>query len=209
MKHFVYWFGVGLSIALVIGINMIFDFSIFPFLYFWLVLIIIISPTVISHFIEKIYPKKWYDRNRKLYKERNFEKKFFEIIKIKKWKDNVPQFLNIKNITQAKDNTDVRESEYMDFFVFETCRAEHAHLCFIIAAMVCWLFVPDALKLKFGLPVLLVWSFYNLLSILIQRYNRPRMISFLEKLKKRESKTESITEQQPEQTEDDMIKDCK
>ena len=195
MKHFGYWFCVCVCVFMTLFVNMLFDFSFKTFLDFWIVLLIIIAPTIISHFIEKIYPKHWHDRNKKIFKERPFEKKFFENIKIKKWKDKIPQMLNIKNIDEAKISTDVRDVEYLNFFVDETCRAELYHFGFILAGMVCWFFVPNVLKIKFGIPILIFWTFFNMLSVLVQRYNRPRLLSLLNRAsKKKEKEVVSQTE---------------
>ena len=129
MKTFFYWFFVVFSIVAIISVNLIFDFRLGVVAEFFLCLIVIIAPSIILNFTEKFFPKKWYGEQKKLYRERAFEKVMFEKINVKKWKDNVPQFLKIANINKTNEKID---KNYIEFFITETRRGEFMHLLDII-----------------------------------------------------------------------------
>ncbi len=180
MRTFFYWFLVILSISTVIIVNLIFDFRLAVISEFFICLIVIILPSIIFTFLDKYFPKKWYSENNILFKERKIDKKIFEKIRIKKWKDNVPQFLKIKNISKTSDKIDC---EYIEMFISETRRGEFIHLIDIIFGIIFALFLPLKFFFRYTLPILCFWIFFNMLSIWIQRFNRPRLKKALQRFK--------------------------
>ena len=178
MKTFFYWFSVVLSIISVITINLIFDFRITVVTEFFICLLVVVLPSILFFFLDRFIPKQWYGENNKLFNERKFEKKFLNAIKIKKWKDNVPQFLKIDNISKTKDKID---KEYIEFFISETRRGELMHLFDVLFGIIASIFLPKKFLFRYTLPILFFWTFFNLLSILIQRYNRPRLKKALQR----------------------------
>lgn len=195
MKTFFYWSCVVLSIALTIAINLIFDFRLGVVWEFLISLLVVITPSIIFNFIERFFPEKWYGENVKLFKERKFENSFFKIIHIKKWKDNVPQFLKIKNINKAKDENSEIDAIYVNNFITETRRGEFMHLIDIIFGMIAALFLPKAYFFKYSLPIILIWTYFNALSIIIQRYNRPRLQKLLTRMEKYNNENAIINEE--------------
>ena len=195
MKNFFYWFSVVICILLVITLNLIFDFRIAVVWEFLICLLVIISPSIILNFVERFFPKKWYGENVKMYNERRFEKKLFKKLKIKKWKDKVPQFLKISNINEAKNNNEQINREYVESFIVETRRGEFMHLLDILFGAIAMLFLPPQFFFRYTLPIFLVWLFYNMLSIIIQRYNRPRLKTLLKKMERDLDKKEDILQE--------------
>ena len=183
------------SIALIIAVNLIIDFRIDVVWEFWLCLLIIISPSIIFNFVERFFPEKWYGENVKLFKERKFENGFFKKIGIKKWKDNVPQFLKIKNINKIKSENNVIDTAYVNNFITETRRGEFMHLIDIIFGIIAALLLPKAYFLKYSLPILFVWTYFNMLSIIIQRYNRPRLQKLLIRMQRKNSQESTLNEE--------------
>ena len=188
MKTFFYWSCVIFFIALIIVVNLIADFRIGVVWEFSLCLLVVVSPSIIFNFIEKFFPEKWYGEDVKLFKERKFENEFFKKIRIKKWKDNVPQFLKIKNINKAKQDNSKIDTSYINNFITETRRGEFMHLIDIIFGVLASLLLPKAFFFKYSLPIILVWTYFNMLSIIIQRYNRPRLKKLLTRMQREENK---------------------
>ena len=135
----------------------------------------------------------------------------YKNLQVKKWKDYVPQFLRIENIDEAKkENIDIQKPEYLEFFISETCRAEMVHffyVAFVIVMFVLLLIINTSMALKFGIALVGDWFFFNLLSIIIQRYNRPRFQELLDKVnankkpkdnKTNEKKDDNAVEQKEE-----------
>lgn len=114
------------------------------------------------------------------------KEKFYEkILKIKKWKDKIPQFV-IKNGFSKKKIQNFN-LEYLKKFIAETYRAEIDHLvcCFSIPV----LFLINNLKnikLSYIISGLIILG--NLPCILIQRYNRFRIRRICLKLKSKKKK---------------------
>ena len=101
------------------------------------------------------------------------KEKFYEkILKIKKWKDQIPQFV-IKN-GFSKNKIKNLNLEYLKKFIAETYRAEIDHLicCFSVP----FLFFFNNLKnIKLSCIISGLVIIGNLPCILIQRYNRFRI----------------------------------
>ena len=169
------------SIIAVISINLIFDFRIGVLLEFLICLIVVILPSILFNFLDKFFPKKWYSENNKIFNERKFERKFYEKIGLKRWKNNVPQFLKIDDINKTKEKVD---KEYLEHFISETRRGEFMHFIDILFAYIAAIFLPWRFFLRYTLPILVVWTIFNLISIWIQRYNRPRLKKALERVER-------------------------
>ena len=111
------------------------------------------------------YRKAWYQL-------RAFEPKLYKLLHVKKWKGNMPTYdpscfdpkiHSWKEIAQAM------------------CQAELVHEVIAVLS-----FLPLAFAIPFGaFPVFLITSFlaalYDLSFVIIQRFNRPRIIKFIEK----------------------------
>ena len=201
MKTFLYWFSVVFSIILVITVNLIFDFRIGVVWEFLICLLVVIAPSIILNILDWLVPKNLYMQDKKIYNERKFESTLFKKLKIKKWKDNVPQFLKIKNINKIKEENKQVDADYINFFIIETRRGELMHLLDIILGIIAMLFLPRHYFLRYSLPIILVWIFFNGLSIIIQRYNRPRLKKFLSRIEQNKNINQQLTDEENLKTE--------
>lgn len=193
MKNFIYWLFVAISVFFVVAINLIFDFKFETVLNFFITFLFLILPSIVVGLIlVNFIPKKWYRTDKKIYNERSYEKKLFNSIKIKSWKDYVPQLLKIDNINDAKkDNVDTKSAEYINFFISETCRSEFIHLFYIFSelfVLIVLFFIKTEWALKFGIAITIIWIIFHMMSVLIQRYNRPRLKIFLKRVEKNNKK---------------------
>nr|WP_319489042.1 hypothetical protein [uncultured Caproiciproducens sp.] len=115
---------------------------------------------------ERFAPKTW-EHSGRWYRDK---------LKIQMWKDKVPQHIG-KDGFSKEHLTDV-SLEYVDEFIFETCRGEWMHMKNCICIVVTLLINP--------LMVGLVFSFFIMLGNLpfaaIQRYNRFRLQVLRKKL---------------------------
>ena len=108
------------------------------------------------------------------YKEKIFERggKFYsEKLKIKKWKDFLPQYISKNGF--SKKNFKNKNLSYIDRFISETCRAEWNHkMCMLIIFPVITFNI-----LKIGIIFTLLILLTNLPFVFIQRYNRFRLMA--------------------------------
>ena len=98
---------------------------------------------------------------------------YINFLKIKKWKDKLPQFVTKDGF--SKRSFTRLDREYIEKFVFETCRAEWNHL------MCCMYFVISIFintwinAIIFSVVPIIV----NLPFLFIQRFNRIRLYKLL------------------------------
>lgn len=106
------------------------------------------------------YTKKWYQVS-------DLELKFYQIIKVKKWKNKMP--------TYSKDTFDVSKHSW-DEIIQATCQSELVHETNVSVS-----FVPIMASIWFGsLEVFIITSIFSaifdLLFVFMQRFNRSRII---------------------------------
>ena len=113
-----------------------------------------------------------------------FEKKgkLYEKIGVHRWKDGLPDASKVlKSMTKKKVNMKM-DAAGLDRLIRETCIAEIVHWLLMLLTPVYSLFVP----LGYGIVLSLIYALCNLPFIIVQRYNRPRLIHAMELMKKRE-----------------------
>lgn len=149
---------------------------------------------LITH-LPKSLQAKWFDYQRPRFQVSAKEMTWYRRIALPKWKDRLPQF------NRDFDKRHLRKdlsAEYLETFLFNTCRAEVIH---IGIAVLGWLSLLSCLLCDdpiANLPLFAaIAAFIGLCNIpfaLIQRYNRNR----LERLLKRLQFTSHIAQNQAE-----------
>lgn len=113
------------------------------------------------------YEKKWYQIC-------PFEKKLYKILKVKKWKNKLP--------TYSEETFSVKKRS-LDEIVQATCQSEITHEVIALLS-----FLPLLASLKFdSFMVFFITSLlaacFDLSFVIIQRYNRPRLVKHVKKIK--------------------------
>ena len=111
------------------------------------------------------YTNKWFT-------EKNFERKLYKIIQVKKWKKWLPTF--------NPQDFDVKNRSLTEI-VQVTCQSEVVHEVNMILS-----FVPLVFSVWFGsLGVFLLTSFaafcFDSIFVIMQRFNRPRLLRLVKK----------------------------
>lgn len=110
-------------------------------------------------------------------------------LKIQLWKDRVPQYIGKEGFSK-RNLTDVSIA-YLDAFILETCRAEWTHAANSISFILALLMNTTAVGLFFSLLIFLA----NFPFIMIQRYNRFRLIALRKrKLKELWDESSGVTQ---------------
>lgn len=151
----------------------------------WALTLTITFATTAYHFIMRLAVGTVIDkimRNRADYTKKRYqlhpiEQRFYEIIKVRRWKNNMPTYQ--PDLFSPKLHTWHEIAQAM-------CQAEVVHETIVVLS-----FLPIFASIFFGaLPVFAVTSvcaaLYDSLFIIMQRYNRPRVV----KLAIRQSKSE-------------------
>ncbi len=135
-----------------------------------------ISAAIIHHM-----PSKWFDPYKKKYKLKRGEKKFFEIIKIRKWKDKSPEIGALTCDFGKGKIKDPDNPKYLYDFLIEMGYAEAIHFGSCITGFLVILIIPLKYFYFIGIPVAIINIGFNIISALIQRYNRPKLLILYER----------------------------
>ena len=116
-----------------------------------------------------------FNYKRKWFQEKKFEKRVYEVLRVKKWKDKMPTF--------APEMLDLKVHTWEEI-AGALCQSEVVHSIIVVLC-----FVPILATLIWGT----FWVFFitSILSavveslfVIMQRYNRPRVIRMIEKERK-------------------------
>ena len=134
---------------------------------------------LITTLISRKLPKKYFSPDAFLFKQRKWEKNgalYTDLFKVKLWKKYLPDGAAVTKNGYRKKNLRDFSEENLTLFLEETCRGELGHLLAILPFWVFGLFAPIQIIGFMFVYALLV----NLPCIIAQRYNRPRIIRYLE-----------------------------
>lgn len=171
---------IAICVITIIGVNIIINTSFATILNLILSFALILVPSLFVLILVRFCPQKWFKW--KIFKVGRKEYKFYDKIKIRKWKDKIPECGGLVNFKKDKLAPNPKDKKYILKFIDETYYAEITHALMIITAFIGFLFVPKELKIPMGLPILIAYSLLNIPSILIQRHTRYRLMKFSYKL---------------------------
>lgn len=121
--------------------------------------------------IARSMPKKFANDNLKFYKVSAKEKNFYEKLKIRRWKDKIPEIGHMTGFRKNKIE-DPNNIEYIDRFLLEICYGEIGHTLSVFTSyLLLFFFFIHETFIFIALPVAFVSSVLNILPILVLRYN--------------------------------------
>ncbi len=119
----------------------------------------------------RLLPAKCANAEKKIFIVSQKEKKFYEKIKIRKWKDKIPEIGQFTGFRKNKI-ADPKSVEYLDRFLLEICYGELGHVTSVFTSFLLLLcFFISPLWIAIALPVAIVSALMNLPSLFILRYN--------------------------------------
>lgn len=124
-------------------------------------------------FLVHSLPNKWFLPEYKFFKVARSERKFYEKLGIKKWKDKVWELGALGGFRKNKIS-DPNNPEYFTLFLIESNKGIMVHIAGIFVSFSCILLYP-AFALTIGLPASIVGVFLNILPIFVLRYNIPKL----------------------------------
>lgn len=142
---------------------------------------------ILSHFVGQALPRARFSAESFPYRTADWENggRVYEKLGIKHWKDALPDMSRIMPDMVKKKMTGQNREQGMDVLIAETCVAEYVHYWLIVLSLGIFLFWR-------GVWALVFWLVYNILGnvpfILIQRYNRPRLVLLEQRRKRRAAK---------------------
>lgn len=127
----------------------------------------------------EMLPRKNFDYSAFPYRPFAWEKegKIYEKLRIRRWKDHLPDMSKHVKTMFAKELISPRDPEYTRRLILETCVAELTHDVLILLSPI----FPHYMTGVWADVAMLLYAVGNLPFILIQRYNRPRLVKLMEK----------------------------
>ena len=139
------------------------------------ILIVVLIDGIVALIIRKM-PEKWFDENKPIFNLGKKEKKFYEKIGIRKWKDYV---LDLGQFTHFKKNKieNPRSNEYLKRYMLEACYGIIIHfVSFPLSFLILFINYPGTtIYLTIGLPVAIVNSILIILPAFTLKYNLARL----------------------------------
>lgn len=122
-----------------------------------------------------------------LYDVSEAEKRFYNKIKVRKWKDRVWELGGLGGFSK-KNLVKPDSSEYIEKFIVECNKGVLTHRLSYPIGFLPMLFMPVLYAYTIAFPIALVNLFLNILPTLVLRYNTPKLKSVLYRLKRNESR---------------------
>ncbi len=144
-------------------------------------------------FIIRRMPAEWFNHKKKIFIVSAREKKFYEKIKIRKWKDKVPELGQFTNFSKNKI-AEPKNNVYLERYFLEACYGEVIHLLSVFIGFVIIFFYPLEYWLCFGFPVAVANVLMNLPSFFILRYNSTKLRVLYESNEHREQREKAQNE---------------
>ncbi len=134
------------------------------------ILIIMLIDGIVAS-VARLLPAKFADRTKKCFIVSAKEKKAYEKMKIRRWKEWIPEIGHLTGFRKNKIE-DPKSLEYLDRFLLECCYGEMGHFWSVILGFSVLLFFPlTHTWWALSLFVALVNGALNLLPIFVLRYN--------------------------------------
>lgn len=141
-----------------------------------LAVVIVIAIDALVSTIARLLPKKCAQHEAKVFIVSAKEKKFYEKLKIRKWKDKVPEIGQFTGFRKNKI-VDPKSVEYLDRFLLEICYGEIGHFFSVFLGFALLLFYPlTDIWFAVSIPVAIINIFMNLPSLFILRYNSYKLV---------------------------------
>lgn len=169
---------LGFSLLAVSALNVLLGNSIlFSFLSVFLGAVFIFLLDAFIAWVIHALPQEWFDCNKKIFVVNKKERKIYEKLKIKSWKDKVPEMGQLCNFKKNKIAS--LDTNYLNKFLTETCYAEIVHYGMLIIGVCIFFVYSIENSFNIALPLFLINAILQIPPIMIQRYNRPKLINVL------------------------------
>jgi len=159
--------------------------------YTWLAVALVMLVDAIVATVARLLPKACAEHTKKIFVVSAKEKLFYEKLKIRKWKDFVPEIGQFTGFRKNKI-AEPKNIEYLERFLLEACYGEIGHFFSAILGFVILLLFPiKAYWLNIAIPVAIVNAFMNAPSFIILRYNSYKLKILWQNLLRKQKREEN------------------
>ena len=176
---------INLIATLITGFSFIFSFGCT-----WIASLVVVLVDALTATICRLLPKSCADFTKKRFAVSKKEKKFYEKLKIRKWKDFVPEIGQFTGFRKNKLENP-QSVEYLERFLTEICYGEIGHFAsFFTGFLILLLFPMFSSWWYYALPVAVINLVMNLPSFFILRYNSYKLQILRESLIKKQARNQ-------------------
>lgn len=138
---------------------------------------------LLSFIIGRLLPKRWFHADWFPFRSCGFEQDglLYERLKIKSWQNKLPDMSRILPGTMPRKQLRLSETNQLPRMIQETCIAELTHAVLCVTGLYCirlW-------NCSSGIILAICNVLGNLPFILIQRYNRPRLVRLQKRIEQK------------------------
>ena len=187
---------IGIAMVLIAALNIIFGTASFGYSP-WFVIFIVVISTAFQFAIDGLIawlwhktPNKWYTKDKRVVSPPDWQIKFFEKIKIRKWKDKIWELGALGGFSKAK-MVDPKDPEYINLFIIESGKGIVEHYIGAVAGFLCVFIFPLKYAFVIGVPVACVNFVLNILPIWVLKYNLPKLKIVLKRAERNKAREEN------------------
>ncbi len=155
-------------------------------------IVVIAIDGVIAFLVHKL-PKKAINPFHRIYKINKNERKIYEKLGVRKWKDIIPELGILCNFRKNKINEPTNK-EYIFKYIEECIYGEVCHFLSMILGFLIIFIYPLKFALYVGIPIAIVNVILNTMPTMALRYNRYKLMILYKRMEQSEArKNESTT----------------
>jgi hypothetical protein len=129
-------------------------------------------------------PDRWFGIDNPLYHVSEAEKKLYNKLKVRRWKDKVWELGGLGGFSKKRIQAP-NDTAYVEKFIIECNKGVLTHRLSYPIGFLAMLTVPGVCAISIALPVAIVNVFLNILPTLALRYNTPKLHAMLKRLHKK------------------------
>lgn len=130
---------------------------------------------IVGYVVDGIYHNKMNYYN-KWFKVSDIENKLYNMIKVKEWKNFMPTY---------SPETFSLKKHTLDEIAMAMCQSEVVHEIIVILSFVPVLMIPSLGKPFVFIMTSILAACFDMIFVIMQRYNRPRIVKLIEKRRSR------------------------
>lgn len=152
---------------------------------FWSCFYYLVVISIIAFFVGRLLPKKWFCSDKFPYRAYRFEDggRIYEKLYVRKWQNKVPDMSKVLPKIMPAKNLSGDYKSRLPRMLQETCVAELIHSLNCFAGLYCLELYPGIWGIIISILYIIL---FNLPFIVIQRYNRPRLLRIAERMRQTE-----------------------
>lgn len=146
----------------------------------------ILITAVLSNFVGAALPRRWFHPERFPFTSLQWENhgRIYQKVGVHIWKDRLPDMSKVFPWMVKKSIARTGSAQDAWKVVLETCVAELVHWVLMLMSVFIYLLCPTTL----GAIIAVLYALSHIPFIIIQRYNRPTLITLVQRLKEREER---------------------